>query len=319
MVTYKHPTRLIAGSPIYFRGIQIGRIEKVALAPNANRTDVILGIFKERLHLAKTVQIYTREQLFGGQRYIEIVPNDQPSTIREDYIHNGDILTGVEPVNMDKLEEQLSRIANDKGIEKLVDSTHETMVTVTGSFKQLKSLGIDAQHFVRHTEEPTNRALKQLTATSRQISVMAGNVRDFSSSAKDSIPKLLLTSQHFVNNTNKLPQTLESVGDAAEQTNKTLTSVNTQLVQSNLVPNLSNTLSGLNHSQVLENAATLFQSLHQTSTRIDCTTAQASHILGQRFLGFKILFNKPGGGYPCDKINLKLIDSNNVNPTSHYP
>lgn len=319
MVTYKHPTRLIAGSPIYFRGIQIGRIEKVALAPDANSTDVVLGIFKERLHLTKAVQIYTREQLFGGQRYIEIVPTDEPSKTGEDYIHNGDILTGVEPVNMDKLEEQLSRIANNKGIEKLVGSAHETMNTITATSKQIKGLGIDVQRFVRHAEGPTNRALNQFTDTSQHISAMAGDVRDFSRSAKDSIPQVISTSQQFVSNTNKLPQTLESIGNAANQTNKTLTSVNTQLVQSNLVPNLSNTLSGINHTLVLENASTLFQNLSQTSKRIDCTTAQASHILGQRFLGFKIFLNKPGGGYTCDKAELKPLNAPLTNPIPRQP
>jgi len=313
MVTYKHPTRLIAGSPIYFRGIQIGRIEKVALAPDASSTDVTLGIFKERLHLARNVHIYTREQLFSGQRYIEIVPTDQASTAG-DYIHNGDILTGIEPMNLDKLVEQFSKIANNNGIEKLVGSTHETLATVTDTFKQLKALGIDAQHFVRHTEGSTNLAISQFTETSRKVSEMTGHVGHFADSARDSIPKVLSTSQQFVNNTNRLPQTLESVGNAADQTNKTLASVNTQLVQSNLVPNLSNTLSGLNHTLVLENASTLFQDLSQTSKRIDCTTAQASHILGQRFLGFKIFLNKPGGGYTCDNIELKPTNTPLASP-----
>jgi len=307
-VTYKRPTRLIAGNPIYFRGIRVGRIEKVALAADTNSTDVTMGIFANKLRLSKTVHIHTREELISGQRYIEIVPPDQP-VVGEDYIHNGDKLVGIEPVNLDKFEEQLSHIAEHKGIEKLVDSTHETI-------SQLKGVSIETQQFLHNTEGPTNRALKQFTETSRRVSVMANSVNGFTNSAKGAIPKMVSASQRLVSNTNEIPQTLEAVDSAAKQTNKTLTTFNTQLIQSNLLPTLSNTLSEFNTMLGSGNATNLFQSLSQTSARIDCTTAQASHIMGQRFPGFKMLFGKPGGGYSCDNIILKPPYSQASSPAS---
>jgi ABC-type transporter Mla subunit MlaD len=317
-VMYKRPARLASGGPVYFRGVQIGRIENVALATDSNSTNVTMGVFKHGLLLPKTVRIHIREELLSGQPYIEIVPREQTILAGGDYIHNGDMLTGIEPVNMDKLEEQIGKIAEHHGLDKLVDATRNAMINLGSTSEEVKRLGIDSQQFLHRTEGPTNLALNQFTETSRHVSVMAGRVGTFSNSTQGqlsrAIPKIVAASQQFVSNTNKVPQTLDAVGSAADQTKETLSTLNTQLVQSSLLMNLSSTLSGLNQN--------LFPSLTQTSDRIDCTTAQASHIMAQRFPGFKIFFGKPGDGYSCDKSNFKPISlqaGSSTNPIPPHP
>jgi phospholipid/cholesterol/gamma-HCH transport system substrate-binding protein len=199
------------GAIVKFRGVRIGKVSSIKLAPDARAVDVELAIdahLDKELHLERRAGLLrTRLVLFGitGVKLIDIDladPNvretpEAPGPKPQHYIRSRPSLIG-------SLEAQVSMIANS--LPKLVDETTETVVSVREGIRDVREGIGDAQKVMTDIRE----ALAPVARIARSID--RRNLPHAITTALTSVDEV---GRNTTDLTNELEDTVRDVGDAA--------------------------------------------------------------------------------------------------------
>lgn len=232
IVRYDNPDPLSKGVAVYYRGVQIGRVTEVALAPDFNSTRVEVGVTMKALRLPDNVQPYIRLEGITGQRYLELEPAE--GTAPFNYITNGEVINGARSLTLDKLQEQLARIAEARTLEKILVSTQQTVA-------QLASTSNRLDRFLSDMTRPAHAALLQFNRTTREMGLAAGQFGGMSSEARNAIPRIANSAEQLGRNTSNVDQTVVAVSRAANRFTSTLGFLEAQLRGSDLLPTWAQT------------------------------------------------------------------------------
>ncbi len=270
---YWAPDPIAEGVAVYYRGVKVGRVTQVALAPNHNSTYVTIGIDDENLRLAENVRIEIKLEGITGQRYIQINP-PWDERLSDEYIDPGEIVEGTPDYTLERLRMQLARIAEEGTLEKILKSTQETMQELEVASTDLRSLANQADTFLSETRAPTqnairsfeqasktaerflaqnepgaSQAIRNFSQASHEFGLTAAQVREFTVGAEgtinQSLPKLAAGFESLGQNTRGLNDAIFSVRNAADRFGETFTTINTQLVETDLIPRISGTATSI--------------------------------------------------------------------------
>jgi len=221
VVAYNDSDRVTKGLPVYFRGIEVGRVLDTALAKDYRHTLVEIGITDEHLRLPENVEVRVRQEGITGQRFIDINPPKGPEI---GLIENGEMIKGKESRTLEQLQEQLARLAEERTFEKILFATEDTLRELrTASAKTTVFLN-NANDFIASVRGPAQNTFQRFGQAGSDISVAANNIsgdfRSFSTGAN---------------------QAFSSLGQASDRLSMFIGDVNSELNQTNLIGNLSET------------------------------------------------------------------------------
>ena len=259
-VAYKDPDRITEGAPVYFRGVQVGRVSEVKLHPSMEYTYVHVGIQDPSVVMPRNARIFVRVEGITGQRFLDI-EEGRGRVPSEAFIRPNEVVRGTENVTWDRIQEQIARIAEERTLEKILVSTERTMSQLEGTSKDLRKLAARADVFFDNVDPAARRALNQFAdassevqraATQAQHSLprIAGAAESFggffgegggSTSFNESFRELASAAHQFNTNTAGANDAFAAVRQAADRFGSTFETINTQLIGSNLIPNLSTT------------------------------------------------------------------------------
>ncbi len=327
VVSYDDPDRISTGAPVIYRGVQVGRVTEMALAPDLNSTHVRVGISDENVVFPENVRIFVRLEGITGQRYLEI---ESPEGVPADnYIRDGEIVQGRQSFTWEKIQAQLARIAEDQTLEKILRSTEESLQELEVASKEFTLFTQRANRFLANADVPAQRALNEFATASQEVRLAAGEVRQFANNTRgplenaipriataadqlggffdsfdlkgelggslsESLPRFASAAEQFAQNTKGAGNAFQSVERAAGQFEETMATVNTQLIDSELIPNLSRSVAGLGGG--LQKISQVFQTappkeiaeLNQIVTRLQVSGVQLEASLDPLLAGREI-------------------------------
>jgi len=226
-VMFDTPDHITKDSMVYYRGVEVGQVDDVSLSRDYKSTLIKIGITMPKLRLPKNSSIFIHLEGITGQRFIDIKP---PSTLTSnDIIANNDTMMGSENETWEKIQKQLTQIADNHTIEKTLDASQSAM----------QNLKI----FISEGRQSLKTATSQFQGVSQHIGQAADGIHDFTTQTAGPLKQGI---QQFNDNTKNLGDTLSSVKTASDNIGTTFKDVNTQLNETQLIPNAAATIKKVN-------------------------------------------------------------------------
>lgn len=280
IVEYSEPGHVAPGAAVYYRGVPVGRVTKTELAPDFQSTYMHIGITQDPLPLPDNVQVHIRIEGITGQRFLEI----EPPEIAVGRIQNGELVQGVENFTLQKFQEQLARIVEERAIEKLLASSEEAMSELSRASRQWQLLSQRAGQWLQVTQDPARQALVQLDRTARQIETATTDFQGLTHQARgdlaNALPRIAQAAETFGQSGRSIDAAMVEVQQAAGEVRQTFSTV-----QTNLLPSASQTLTELgaglqSFDQVLQGAGPVASDLQSLLSALGATGEQLEESLG---------------------------------------
>lgn len=264
-VAYKNPSRVTAGVPVYFRGVQVGRVLTVFLDRDHDFAMVEIGITEDRLKIVKGAEITVQTEGITGQRYVNIstdaAEEAELAGVDANYIQDGAIVRGKDNVTWEKIQEQLARIAEDRTLEKILVKTDETLSELAVAAEEIKQLSHNVNRFVASNQGEAREAIVQFNRTAAATELA---MRDFGVASRET----MLAVRNISGQMEGLDKAFASIEQAGRSVSETVSGVGMQLENSEILPRLSEAATAISVgvSGIQEDFATTTQEIRGTTS-----------------------------------------------------
>jgi ABC-type transporter Mla subunit MlaD len=294
----------------YYRGYNIGIVEKIRLSQDQQSILFYLDIYYKNLKLPKNTRIYINSEDLYGARHLYIQYPKKPSS---EFLHDGDTVNGTgyfERIDI-YLARDLKIGKTGHLIENLVIITDILKNSINNSdtkefIKALKASGIDISSVLKDVKEiiddpQVKQGIKLTVAnapasidkTIKNLSSVNKNLEKSNSLIGNSTKKLVTSNSLLHDSTSTLKKSNALVRNSTDNLEKS----------NSLLSNSNNNLETLNE-KLPEIPPDLLKDADKTLKKADCLTNEAIDILSKRFWLFRFLFGNPGNSLKkCKNCN----------------
>ncbi len=249
---------LAVGSPVRYRGVQVGKVQK--LSPNPNSVDVVISINDNNLVIPRNSTIQTFETGILGNTIVQIIPQGNlpedvefnplsPDCNQEQIICNNTTIVGNPGPSFTALLQESSALLRKINEEKVLENLNETLKNTGNAAKGIENLTGKATNMIEALQNP----FKKLGETIESFGKTAESIGDAAnkiSATAQSADSLILE------NKQRIAQTLDAISNTAQETQKLIASARPLLDDGKFIHNLQ---------ALSENAAKTAENLRQIS------------------------------------------------------
>lgn len=175
VVLFKYADGISKGSPVWYSGMEVGEVIKVAMAPGEEDRIALSLRLDPQVRVRKDSKAYIRSLGMMGAKYVEI----SPGTPQAPELQPGEVLEGQTPVSMSEILETGQRIAS--GLE-------ETLGEIQGMIREIRSGGAVAQ-----TVQSASAFLEELRQRNRDLEGIFRKVQELLGTSQGSMKRLSLS------------------------------------------------------------------------------------------------------------------------------
>ncbi len=218
-VRFNYIGELKVGAPVYFAGgVKVGKVIKIT--PEGNKIIVHLKLKKDfKIKRGNEIYIYTHGLL--GEKYVEITGYEGPG----EYLKNGDIVDGIDPVSLDAMTVQLARIF--KGVFQPTLTDEEVKQSFANLFNNAGALAYNLNMLVNETRPPLQSTLLNIKVVTAELEsnlrLILNELRILSQNASS------LSSKENIKRINTLISDLEKASRELKVASKELTKASKNL------------------------------------------------------------------------------------------
>ena len=186
VVLFRYADGISKGSPVWYAGMEVGEVTKVAMAPDREDRIALTLSLEPQVRVRKDSRAYIRSLGMMGAKYVEVSPGSPEA--RE--LLPGEILEGETPVSMSEIIETGQRIA--RGLE-------ETLGEIQAMVREIRAGGTIPQ-----TVQSAGAFLEELRQRNRDLGNIFKRVDELLGTSQGSMERLSLSIQgvaHQINNT----------------------------------------------------------------------------------------------------------------------
>ncbi len=271
---FTDPGPVETGIPVYYQGVNIGKVPKVGFSKNFRYTYVYMEIYNREIELPANVTARVKIEGIAGQKYLCLTYPEKPVN---DLLASGDVIEGETTFGIDNLQEFFKKEIESGRLEKMFKGVEKAIANAN---KTTEAMG--------ETSEKINALLAKYDRDIDDIIKSASGVTKELNEAVISVNKVV-----------KSPEFQEDLKNTVKNANGLMhgTKVNAQRVfdqieESRLIPNMSDTVNKT-HS-AMEEAEKAFKCTGKTAKRFDRVGENMNKMLSKRFLLFKLMFGRPG-------------------------
>jgi phospholipid/cholesterol/gamma-HCH transport system substrate-binding protein len=246
---------LDVGSPVRFRGAQIGKIQ--SFTPETGAVNVVVAIDNPALAIPKETLIETNQSGFLSNAAIDIFPSATPKLTQnilptqtdcagKGIICQGDTVEGKSGVSFTQLLRETSTAVKQLNSEQLVVNLNSTLKSADEAAQSVKELSNNANLVVKSIGNP----LAKFNTTAEAIASAAGDIGKAANSAER------LVSQ----NKEKIAQTLDGISSASRDAKALLAGAKPLFDDGKFVGNLQ---------KLSDNAAATAENLRKLSVEVN--------------------------------------------------
>lgn len=249
---------LAEGAPVRYRGVQVGKVQK--LSPKPNNVDVVVSIYDSTLVIPKKSTIQTFETGILGNTIVQIVPQENltttiesdplsPDCDQEQIICNNATIAGTPGPSFTALLQESSALLRKVNDEKIIENLNSTLKSTSQAAKGVENLTGKATNILETLQNPFKKLGETIESFGKTAQSIGDAANQISATARDADSLILENKQ-------RLAQTLDSISNTAQETQKLIASARPLLDDGKFINNL----------QILsENAAKTAANLRQIS------------------------------------------------------
>lgn len=172
VVLFKYADGISKGSPVWYAGMEVGEVTKVAMAPGREDRIAISLRLDPQVRVRKDSRAYIRSLGMMGAKYVEV----SPGTPQAPELQPGEILEGETPVSMSEILETGQRIAT--GLE-------QTLGEIQGMIREIRAGGTIPQ-----TVQSASLFLEELRQRNRDLEHIFRKVEELLGTSQGSLKRL---------------------------------------------------------------------------------------------------------------------------------
>ncbi|OGI00539.1 MAG: hypothetical protein A2Y25_00020 [Candidatus Melainabacteria bacterium GWF2_37_15] len=264
---FRDPGPVERGMPVYYQGVNVGKVPKIGFSKNFKYTYVYLDIYK-KLELPANITAMVKTEGLAGQKYVNISYPEQPV---DDMLANGDFIKGETPFGLSDIQELIKKEIESGRLEKMFKDIESTLANANVATAKIGNTSDRFNSLLTRYDSDINDIVKGTSGAVAQLNQSALKVNDIVESPE-------------------IKETLASINRITQATEAGTANVFHDIEQTSLIPNVNATV--YKTYSTLEEAELTMQKAGQAACRYDAIGKSISNILGQRFLLFKLMFGK---------------------------
>lgn len=172
VVLFRYADGISKGSPVWYAGMEVGEVIKVAMAPGKEDHIALSLRLDPQVRVRKDSKAYIRSLGMMGAKYVEVSPGSPQAP----ELGPGEILEGETPVSMSEILETGQRIAS--GLE-------ETLGEIQGMIREIRAGGAIPQ-----TVQSASAFLEELRQRNRDLEHIFRKVEELLGTSQESMKRL---------------------------------------------------------------------------------------------------------------------------------
>ena len=326
---FKNPGPITKGLAAYYQGVNIGRVSKITFSPDFKHTLVYIE-FNQKLKLPKNSTAKITAQGITGQKYVDILYPDYPSS---KLLVNNNIITGVTPYSLTDFQEAMGKIVKSGKLNNVFRDMEKYLKAEIALTLGLQSTLDKANIFLAKNKDNINSIISKAASSTNNLNKILTNINDITGNpqVKTGIISTINFTGLAAKNFNEISGNKE-FSHNLRQTSKNILAItdNLNIITGNIKDlssdkdikdGLKNTfevigktnkaLDGLNSYNSKEGdfkglVVDTLQSTNQAVKRFDCLSCGLSDMLNKRFLLLKLIFGQPGTALKqCQSVECK--------------
>lgn len=288
------------GIPVYYHGVNIGKIDGTEFSKDFKYTLVHILIYKKNMDLPKNVYAEIRTTGLTGQTYLEIIYPNNPSS---EILKNGDTIEG--RLSAIQLVQKTISVAIKNGtIENTIKEVHDTTVNTSDASKKMTQVLILLDEIMVSNRDDFRTLVKKSALSANNVQITS-----------DSIKKLSTSTELQQN----IRSTISNMSKSSQKMDKITTDVDKITGDPKLRHDILKTSSNAGDFSERLNKGDLnclitktLLDTDKTVNRYDCIGESFSQMMTERFLLMRLMFGKPGKSFKkC--TNLQCIEEQMYN------
>jgi len=281
---FKDPGPVSSGMPVYYQGVNVGKVPKVGFSDDFKYTLIYIHIYNKELQLPDNITAMVRTEGITGQRYISMTYPEEPSN---ELLSSNDVIKGEKPFGIEDVQDFFEKNLKNGRMKKFMENIESAVANANKASMKVGFLSDRLNTIVAGNEKGINDFIAQSTGAAVSINELFGD-----SEIKRGVKSTMTRLDGFV-----------------ERTDVNVNKIFEQIETSSLIPNMSyafyetgsafqetdNLLKEISSTDTNGNLVVeTLKSTNQAAQRVDCFTKNMGETLSKNFLFFRLLFGRPG-------------------------
>lgn len=290
------------GVPVFYHGVNIGKIDKVDFSDDYKYTLIKILIFRKKMALPKNVYAVIKTEGLTGQKFVEILYPENPS---KEILANGDVIEG-KLSDFYEITKAVSQAVKNGQLKSTFGGFKNTAQNASGASKKMIELIALLEEIVNSNRGDVKKLIREAALSANNFHVTSASLKNLSTSPElqqdikysvSYIPKNSAKLDNIAANINKITVDIDKVtGNPEFQEGLLKAAVGTGNIADRLDKGDLNCLI----KRTLEDT-------DKTINRYDCIGESFSEMMSERFLLTRLMFGRPGQSFQkCG--NLQCIE-----------
>jgi len=155
-VRFRDTGPISQGLPVYYQGLNVGRIKEIKYSDDYKYTLAVVEIHKKNLNLPQNVYAETRTEGITGQKYLALVYPEQPSY---NTLQDGDIIEGRLSA-MQEVQANIGESLRNGKIQNAVGDVRVTALNAAEASQKINDLIVIIEQIILDNRPEINKILK---------------------------------------------------------------------------------------------------------------------------------------------------------------
>lgn len=288
---FENPGPLSKGYYVYYRGVNIGKVDEIGFDKNFDNVYVYLKIYKKGIKIPSNVTAQVHTEGISGRKYIDLqLPSKGKS---KTFLKDKEVINGEVAFGLDEIKNFVERQIRSGRLDEIIKNTDSTMKKMNDLSVVVNKIAVQVDSVLSQNRGNVEDLIKQSTEASKNINSITGGLSDVIGIHDGNKASVRQTLYKINSATDKITEAVsdKSLKDAISEFGNASTSV-------------KNTFNDLNTIikqpvDAQENENVISKTISNTNEAIEsvkCLSNGISDILSQRFVLFKMAFGQPGKG-----------------------
>lgn len=303
---FRNPGPVSTGLPVYYQGVNIGRVSDVRFSEDFKHTFMYLDFHYKGLKLPENVIAKVELQGITGQKYIDINYPDNPSS---EILSNNDIIAGKSPFGFTEIQEFLERQVKSGKLDRIFDQIDSTLGTTRQTSLKVEKMVTTMGFLLEKNKNNIDSFLKQGSNAAENISHLTGNIDDIVSDPqiKSDLKSAISSTKDVTQNVNEfigdkelktnIKSTVTSINQAAKTAEDAFLKTGSTINQAGeLIGKTGQVITGVEAGggNIIDLITTTLKNTNEAAVRFSCLNCGLSKMLSKRFVLLRLIFGKPG-------------------------
>jgi len=175
IAAFKNPGPIARGLPVYFQGVNVGKVDKVRFSDDFKYTLVYIEIYYEGLKLPSNSTARVESQGITGQKYLEIAYPANPSQV---YLTNNATIYGEQAFGIAELQRMLGEQIKSGRLQKIINEFEESFLLQKQLSIKLEQTADNINKVLLSNKDKINIIFKEGAASSQKLKLVLNNLNE---------------------------------------------------------------------------------------------------------------------------------------------